>query len=311
MPDAENGQDPNTPIKTPSKDRGWIWFISYVKREMHERHAKKQEESTVDRAARHTANATIWLAVFTVILAATSLGTVWILKNQLKEMHDGGIDTHALAEASGNQAKAARDFAISSDSINSEINDAESDFAKMAKNSEGSIKATQEAMRQDQRAWIGMMQVTGIPEVGKPFHAAIALANTGKTPAIDFVVQERLIPLNESDKFSPDWNAKATGIHSRAVLFPNQIFNSVVKGSEKEVVVDQATLDTIVNTGKVKAYVFGRACYRDVFKRRHWLHFCDVYDPEGKTYIACAEYNEVDTDKNAKTESCELPKNPS
>ena len=156
-----------------------------------------------------------------------------------------------------------------------------------------------------------MLQVTGIPEVGKPFHATITLGNSGRTPATDLVVQERLIPLNHGDKFVPNWKAKAPGIHSRIVLFPNQIYNSVVKGSDDDVVVDQSVLDTILNTGKIRAYVFGRACYKDVFKRKHWLHFCDVYDPEGKTYIACAEYNEVDTDKTANAESCDLPKSPS
>ncbi|HUZ94903.1 MAG TPA: hypothetical protein VMU57_08320, partial [Edaphobacter sp.] len=223
------------------------------------------------------------------------------------EMHEGGVDTKNLVTYGGQQACAANSFATSAEGISTNIGIAEGDFAKMAKNSEGTIKATQESMREDQRAWIGMMQVTGIPEVGKPFHATAVLANTGRTPAIDFVAQTRMIPVVEGNKFVPNWKAKAPGIRSRTTLFPNQTFSSTVKGSDNDVVVDQASLDAVINTGKVKAYVFGRACYKDVFKRKHWLRFCDLYDPVGKDYIACAQYNEVDTEKTANDESCELP----
>lgn len=65
----------------------WTGLISYIKRAAHERRAKKQQESTSDRAARHTAVATIWMAIFTVVLAAVSVGTLLMLKNQLTEMH--------------------------------------------------------------------------------------------------------------------------------------------------------------------------------------------------------------------------------
>jgi ElaB/YqjD/DUF883 family membrane-anchored ribosome-binding protein len=48
------------------------------------------------------------MAMFTFVLAATSWLTIWILKNQLREMHEGGIDTHDLAVAAGKQADAAK-----------------------------------------------------------------------------------------------------------------------------------------------------------------------------------------------------------
>ena len=65
---------------------------------------KEENETPSDRAARRTATATVWIALFTLVLAALSLGTLWILKRQLKEMHDGGTDTHNLATAAGSQA---------------------------------------------------------------------------------------------------------------------------------------------------------------------------------------------------------------
>lgn len=72
------------------------WLLGY----------RRRKETPADRAARLTAQATVWLAVFTVCLVLTSVGTVVILRNQLREMHEGGIDTHNLATAAGEQAKA-------------------------------------------------------------------------------------------------------------------------------------------------------------------------------------------------------------
>src|SRR5260370_622371 len=78
---------------------------------MDERAPKKQKEPPMDRAARITAKATVWIAFFTFVSVAVSVFTFLILKSQLREMHDGGIDTHNLAVAAGKQAEAARDQA--------------------------------------------------------------------------------------------------------------------------------------------------------------------------------------------------------
>jgi hypothetical protein len=56
---------------------------------MKERAAKKKQETATDKAARITATATKWMAVFTFVLAFVGVGTLLVLKNQLKEMHSG------------------------------------------------------------------------------------------------------------------------------------------------------------------------------------------------------------------------------
>lgn len=115
MEDAGDSAQPDLEGKKPS-DSWWVRFISYVKnRTTHERRTKKQKESPVDRAARRTAAATIWMAVFTVILTLVSGGTLLILKRQLKEMQDGGTDTHKLAQAAGDQATWTQRLAGSAD----------------------------------------------------------------------------------------------------------------------------------------------------------------------------------------------------
>jgi len=57
-----------------------------VKGKFQQRKAQKEHETPTDRAARVTAAATLWMAVFTFFLAATSGFTVWILNNQLNAM---------------------------------------------------------------------------------------------------------------------------------------------------------------------------------------------------------------------------------
>jgi len=110
---VENTDKPanaDAPI-TQARDWWWIRLVRYAKRKMDERAAKKQKETPADKAARVAANATLWIAIFTFVSVAVSVGTFLILKSQLREMHDGGIDTHNLAVAAGKQAEAAKDQA--------------------------------------------------------------------------------------------------------------------------------------------------------------------------------------------------------
>jgi hypothetical protein len=110
LSDTSGGAQATTPTKQTSTGR-WKRFIAYGKGKFHQHRANKQNESPDDRAGRRTANATVWMAIFTVVLAAVSTLTLLVLKRQLKEMHDGGVDTHNLAVAAGDQANRMQDFA--------------------------------------------------------------------------------------------------------------------------------------------------------------------------------------------------------
>ena len=49
-----------------------------------------------------------WMAAFTMVLVLVGVGTYLILKNQLREMHEGGTETHELAVQAKNQADASK-----------------------------------------------------------------------------------------------------------------------------------------------------------------------------------------------------------
>jgi hypothetical protein len=102
---ADTG-DPSLPdpqIKN-HRPRWWAWSIGAVKRKVHERRKKIEQESVTDRATRRTTTATIWMAIFTVVLAVVSFSTLLVLRKQLVEMQSGGVDTKKLATAADNQA---------------------------------------------------------------------------------------------------------------------------------------------------------------------------------------------------------------
>lgn len=77
-----------------------IWPISQIKRQLQQRAAKYEGEQPADKAARRTADATWWIAIFTIVLAIVGFITLY-------EVIEGGDDTRALAVAADKQAVAA------------------------------------------------------------------------------------------------------------------------------------------------------------------------------------------------------------
>jgi hypothetical protein len=114
-------------------------------------------ETPVDRAARLTAAATVWIAVFTVVLALVGLGTLY-------EIIEGGSDTHDLAVAAKTQAEKMKDMSDAAEKIRQAAEGMvtqEQRIADNAKNALGvSNKRSKEALdaairqfREEQRAW--------------------------------------------------------------------------------------------------------------------------------------------------------------
>jgi hypothetical protein len=100
LPDANDGQKTNAQVENPGAPPvSPVGQVGETKRELHEPEAKHEKETAADKATRQTATATIVMAVFTVVLAIVGVLTYCVLKNQLREMHEGGIDTHTLAKS--------------------------------------------------------------------------------------------------------------------------------------------------------------------------------------------------------------------
>jgi hypothetical protein len=91
MPNANSGNQASPLVRQPNTSWG-TRFIGYVKGKLKEKEAKRKNENPTDRAARRTADATYWIAAFTIILAITSGVTLY-------EVIAGGEDSHKLAES--------------------------------------------------------------------------------------------------------------------------------------------------------------------------------------------------------------------
>lgn len=110
MENSAEGQNSNPEGAQPQNNRG-IGFIDNIKRKLHQRKAKKEHENPVDRAARITAKATVWIATFTVVMALVGVGTLYEIIEEGKDTHDLAVAAGKQAEAAGKQADRMKDFA--------------------------------------------------------------------------------------------------------------------------------------------------------------------------------------------------------
>jgi hypothetical protein len=240
-----------------------------------------------------------------VIIAAI---TLIIFFGQLYEMHEGGIDTSNLAGAAQTQATAATDFSGAADRIDTKIgqaetavsqsaapveaaiSNAEKDLHTMAASSQSSIQATQETMRQDNRAWVGVVDFTNIRlEVGTPATYTVIFTNSGKSPAIDVHGEAtgQTVPKGQALKF--------------VYFAPMGVPSDLTIQPDMRVGISPSTLtpltDVMVNavkSGDVTDYLYGRFTYKDVFSKIHHLTFCAYVKPDLTSYQWCSEYNTAD-----------------
>jgi hypothetical protein len=84
------------------KSRRLSNLISELHRILRERRAKKNQEGAADRAARKTATATVFIAIFTFATVAVGVSQFFVFKWQLGEMQRAGKQTdHVVAAMQG------------------------------------------------------------------------------------------------------------------------------------------------------------------------------------------------------------------
>jgi hypothetical protein len=114
------------------------------------------------------------MAVFTFILAATSGFTIWILKNQLREMHEGGTDTHDLAVAAKTQAEKMKSMSDAADKIRQAAEGMVTQEKRLADNTKTALDATIAQMRTQTRLavrpWVGLDDEIPQPIQNGPLH---------------------------------------------------------------------------------------------------------------------------------------------
>jgi hypothetical protein len=271
------GQNPTPDGKQPENDRG-TGFIDKIKGKLHERKAKKEQENPVDRAARLTAKATVWIAMFTVVMALVGLGTLY-------EIIEGGSDTHDLAVAAGKQADKMRDMSDAADKIRQAAEGMVAQEQRVADSAQASIQATRDAMRLEQRAWVVVKAIGPAPEADKAWNLRVIFTNTGRTPA-KFSNSCGVGPATNEKAI--DWQVLKPFQGEGTLIVPNdQGFCTLhpVKGTLTKEMADYLA------SPEAHLYVFGAGIYQDIFRRWHWLTFCSSMTEGGKEWEACDNGN--------------------
>jgi hypothetical protein len=254
----------------------------------------KDIEDRVNRAER-------WMIYLTGAVAFFGLCSVIVgilqwrsMNGQLREMHEGGIDTHALADAASDQADAAQQFSDTAEDINGGVAGAVDQLSATADNARASIRAAQNSLHIDQRAWVGVSDITK-PDfaVDKPFVTKVLVKNTGKTPAKDVTVTFAIRPGDPNNPDPSKLPAQPAGSHG--VLLPNietemplDATHSAAGGKLSQSVFDQ------INSGQITMLVYGTIEYEDVFGYRHWVKSCAYFNLRSKTFAQCKTYNDID-----------------
>jgi hypothetical protein len=141
----------------------------------------QQTEQKIEERMSAFERATVRLTKIGVFVGVL---TLIIFAGQLYEMIEGGRQADKMITAANTQACAAQHFADTAGLINGNINDAVGKLDAQATAATNSIKATQEAMRLDQRAWVGISQVhLNTPYSAEHIGITVDLLNSGKTPA--------------------------------------------------------------------------------------------------------------------------------
>ena len=152
---------------------------------------------------------------------------------------------------------------------------------------EAAVKQTEANVRLDQRAWIALSNITGVPKEGELFRPKVFFQNTGRTFAKnthlaacgDFVDPDKLPDFAERLETS-DEKKRAAGKKVRALVPPNGNTHDTLEPPSEE---NRQTKDTIegLQKGRMKFFIYGQVTYDDVFNQSHWFIFCSTleYNP--------------------------------
>ena len=230
------------------------------------------KEQPVDRAARLTANATVWMAIFTLFLALTSVGTLFILWNQLGEMHSGGGDTHTLAEATHDMALQGKQNFIDEQRPYMFIDPYLTDKAGKA-----------------------ILKGRPVFYVGQKVHWKVGYLNYGKTPAIGF------LNYGEVD-FGPNAMGKALSFMAHTRLPPAKPDQpgtitppTTTPAGFTDMYSDDEVTDAdlaFMNTHDQVTVVIGRLYYNDVHGNPFYTNYCKTTFLSG-AIADCPEFNSI------------------
>lgn len=329
MPDKPNsgdnlsGGNPSDVTAKSARRYFWRWLVLHLERQMHQRRVRREKRKIDDRpeeqAARRTATATVWIAVFTVVLAAVGALTLF-------EVIEGGTDTHNLAVAAGNQATWTQRLATSAGTQADRTKDLadrmkeQADRTKtmadqaivqanagkeLAQNSVDTLHNTQNAFRDEQRAWIGVEgtnNIKGFSET-EPWRVTVIFFNSGRTPARNVQTSGMFITSPVPIAGPSEQQAAQLTFRPAQSIAPQGNYREAIgadfagEAATPHQILGQQTLLSQYNQIKNRElflYYFGVLKYDDVFGKTHQTQFCIMLaDPATKEVGICDAFNDL------------------
>lgn len=240
------------------------------------------------------AAATVVIAVFTALTFLLVLDSGQDTQKLITAAETQADAATEISQAAGDQVDAANNFADTAEDINNRISDAVDQLQSSATNTKTSIETTKEAMRLDQRAWIGTEQMNSIPatpEVDKTWDISATLRNSGKTPAKSVVMWNSEGVLKDIPDVNADCKEAVRQKASNSMLPPNAI-NSVVVHVANGIKMPKTWESEITSGGSL--YFHGCVLYDDIFGKKHWMTYCGSFDLTTKnSFLACRKYNDT------------------
>ena len=236
-----------------------------------------------------------WAAV--IIAIVTGL----IFAGQLYEMISGGTQTNKLvgyantqANASSDQADAAQQFTDTAEDINGGISGAVDQLQAAAENAKASIKATQDALRLEQRAWVFVSGMELKPLVlNDPLVVAYLIKNEGRTPATmrkesRFFLTISFSPIDQLKEPSGNPPFKGGIVFPGIVYGPSLISSASMIGNPPHLLGSNEIAAYNSKPPTLWVYVFGRIAYTDAFGISRETSFCAVSNGTN-TFEGCVE----------------------
>ena len=162
------------------------------------------------------------------------------------------------------------------------------------------VQNSQDALRLDQRAWVGAIEVEN-PSLtdesrlvylkeGFPLKFGV-VTNTGKTPAVkaSTIINWRIMPPNL--EFSPDYGQGTPSPALSLTVIQPQMRLTISPGQDENRPTKQDIAD--LKSGERIFYLFGMINYSDIFDKPHSTKFCVRLMPSLDVFGSCKTYNEA------------------
>jgi hypothetical protein len=143
------------------------------------------------------------------------------------------------------------------------------------------------AMRLDQRAWVGVVKVNSFDlRIGPNFSVPFDMTNSGKTPALNVMTKTSLKTIEKRESFIPTYSDPTPTKPSRGVIQPQMHMEL----SSLPANISPTQYEDIEN-GRGILYAYGDITYDDIFGLTHETTFCVMYWTGLAGPILCDTYN--------------------